>query len=354
MSQDFVGIVSHFPPYPLLAARPPSAAYTFHLTVEALQKRDGEPPPYPELLREELSDPEAAARTHHRELTEGFVEFRELLEAYSPDVVLIVGDDQGEIFKAETSIPQVLVSGAETHYGNTMIPGPPGGVENQPITLRGDTAKARLLVNALRQMGHEVAWTTDGTIGHSVTNLVSFLYSESDGTAYSWPWPTVPIFVNSYGDVMTASGGNFQHRVTEGPYPQGFPYLDPVGFTPTTAVSFGRALRIAREDLGEDLRVAVLASGSWSHAFLADSTLGVYPDLGGDRRRFEELQAGRAGEEWAKLTLADVHNFGLQEFLHSVMVFAGAYPERTPNAMCDLVETALFNSPKCFAVSLPE
>jgi hypothetical protein len=38
--------------------------------------------------------------------------------------------------------------------------------------------------------------------------------------------------------------------------------------------------------------VALLASSSWSHAFLVEKHHYIYPDVAADRQRFEDLAAG--------------------------------------------------------------
>ena len=99
-------------------------------------------------------------------------------------------------------------------------------------------------------------------------------------------------------------------------------------------------------------RTAMIASSSWSHAFLVDKHYQLYPDIEADRRLYEALRAGDY-ETWRRTPLADVEESGQQELLNWFCL-AGAMEElgRKPDE-CDFIETWSFNSNKCFAVWRP-
>jgi hypothetical protein len=99
-------------------------------------------------------------------------------------------------------------------------------------------------------------------------------------------------------------------------------------------------------------RVALVASSSWSHAFLTDKHHQLYPDIPADRRLHAALRAGDY-ETWRGTPLGDIEAAGQQEMLNWCLL-AGAMEAlgRKPD-LCELVETWIFNSNKCFAVFRP-
>ena len=96
-------------------------------------------------------------------------------------------------------------------------------------------------------------------------------------------------------------------------------------------------------------RTALIASSSWSHAFLVDKHYQLYPDVAADRRLYETLRTGDY-DSWRKTSLAAVEESGQQELLNWFCL-AGAMEElgRKPDE-CEFVEAWAFNSNKCFAV----
>jgi hypothetical protein len=99
-------------------------------------------------------------------------------------------------------------------------------------------------------------------------------------------------------------------------------------------------------------RVALIASSSWSHAFLTAKHHFLYPDIEADRVLYEALRAGEY-DTWRKTTLAAIEESGQQEMLNW-MCLAGAMAElgRRPDE-AELIQTYIFNSSKCFAIFQP-
>jgi hypothetical protein len=99
-------------------------------------------------------------------------------------------------------------------------------------------------------------------------------------------------------------------------------------------------------------RTALIASSSWSHAFLTDKHYQLYPDIESDRRFYEALRAGDY-ETWRQTPLAAIETSGQQEMLNWFML-AGAMEElgRKPDE-CEFIDTWSFNSNKCFSVWKP-
>src|SRR2546430_332663 len=152
--------------------------------------------------------------------------------------------------------------------------------------------------------------------------------------------------VNCYGRRVIAQRGyrsNLARPVAEAD-------LDPPSPTPKRCMEVGAATARAMRE--SPWRTALIASSSWSHAFLTDKHHQLYPDIEADRRLYEALRVGDY-ETWRKTPLASIEESGQQERLNWYML-AGAMEElgRKPDA-CDFVETASFNSNKCFALFQP-
>ena len=118
------------------------------------------------------------------------------------------------------------------------------------------------------------------------------------------------------------------------------------------AICFGVGAAVARVLADSPWRVALVASSSWSHAFLTAKHHWIYPDVAGDRARFDELASGNFAR-WRSLTTAQIEDSGQQEFLNWVCL-AGAMDALGRKAeIIDYVESYLFNSDKCFALFQP-
>ena len=99
-------------------------------------------------------------------------------------------------------------------------------------------------------------------------------------------------------------------------------------------------------------RTALIASSSWSHAFLTDKTYQLHPDVAADRRLYEALRAGDY-ETWRSTPLPAIEDSGQQEMLNwYALVGAMEALGRKPDE-CDFIEAWAFNSNKCFAVFKP-
>ena len=123
--------------------------------------------------------------------------------------------------------------------------------------------------------------------------------------------------------------------------------LDPPSPSPSRCMELGAA--VAEFALESPWRVAIVASSSWSHAFLTDHTWRLHPDHVQDRELFNALRMGDFGV-WKKRTLDDTERGGQQELLNWFCL-AGAMAQRsTRPEWCELVETHIFNSNKVFAI----
>jgi hypothetical protein len=146
------------------------------------------------------------------------------------------------------------------------------------------------------------------------------------------------VTVNCYGrDVIRNRGGGSQFAVE----------ADPPAPSPRRCFELGRATaRILRDG---PWRVVLMASSSWSHAFLTEKNHFLYPDLEADRVLLEHLRAGDY-DTWRDLSLEQLEASGQHEVLNWVCL-AGAMAELGAKMeLVDWVETWIFNAPKCQAI----
>lgn len=187
------------------------------------------------------------------------------LAAASPDLVVIVGDDQFELFSL-SNMPAISI-----FYGDKIVMHPREIHEGSPswlptvakgyamddsYTFRGAPEFALELIKGLIERNVDVGAAAQvddpqtAGFGHAVGFVVQRLFGGR-------PIPVVPVLVNTY-------------------FPPNVP-------TPARCYDFGLALKAAIESSSADLRVAVIASGGLSH-FVVDEEL--------DRRVADALMAG--------------------------------------------------------------
>jgi Catalytic LigB subunit of aromatic ring-opening dioxygenase len=167
-----------------------------------------------------------------------------------PDVVLVIGDDQRELF-TETNQPAVAISAAaemttgllDDHDLEFLQEAAASYLMNEEFTFPGHSALAEDLVRGLVDQGFDVSWMTGAPPGTGF------------GHAYGFPIqrflqpktvPVIPLMLNTY-------------------YPPNQP-------TPRRCFELGEGLRQAAAASPVPARIAVLASGGLSH-FVVDETL---------------------------------------------------------------------------------
>jgi len=206
---------------------------------------------------------------------------------------------------------------------------------------RGHHKAGRYLARRLLEEGIDMSYAykplhQDG-LGHAFANTILFLDLDRKGFDY----PVLPVAVNCYGSsVIRYQGGSTQY--SDEP--------DPPSPSPRRCFEMGQlTARVLKES---PWRVVLMASSSWSHAFLTEKNNWIYPDLESDRVMLEQLRAGNY-TAWRDTPLAKMEQAGQQEVLNWVCL-AGAMSELKYKAnIIDWVETWTFNAPKCLAVFNP-
>lgn len=169
-----------------------------------------------------------------RRCMEAIDELRVKLHEWSPDALILVGDDQHENLLDDAMPPFTVYVGAEAEASVSLR-----YLDESPSTNRSryevPQRLGETLVEALMEQGFDVAYSRNlrhpGGLGHAFARPLKFL--ASDGHI-----PILPVMVNTY-------------------YPP--------APSARRCVEFGRALRKALAANGEAEKVAVLASGGLSH-----------------------------------------------------------------------------------------
>jgi hypothetical protein len=228
------------------------------------------------------------------------------LEASAPDVVVIIGDDQEELFDAGNQPAFAVYYGEEVvtspRYGAETAPewmrsSAPGYLMDRSHVLQGAPGLALDLISGLLERNVDVAVASKvedpgrAAFGHAFGFIVKRLFK---GRRI----PVLPVLLNTY-------------------YPPNVP-------SAARCHDIGKALREALEAEPGDLRVAVVASGGLSH-FVVDEDL--------DRRVIEGFSAERS-ELLRSLPRAALKS-GSSEILNWVMT-AGAV-DGMPLSWCDYV-----------------
>jgi hypothetical protein len=303
-----------------------------------------DPANWPEPMRLEWGEDEgiSAHKAHRARVFQAFRTIREEIDAFKPDFLLIWGDDQYENFKEDIIPPFCVLAYDKLEFqpfkrlrGRPNIWGEPA---DKVFTCPGQRRAGRYLASRLLEAGIDMAYAyrplhEDG-LGHAFANTLLFLDLDRRGFDY----PVLPVAVNCYGrDVIRNRGG--ATRYSDEP--------DPPSPSPRRCFELGQATaRILRDS---PWRVVLMASSSWSHAFLTEKHHWLYPDLEADRALLQHLQTGDYAK-WRDLPLAQLEASGQQEVLNWVCL-AGAMAELGYKMeLLDWVETWLFNAPKCMAL----
>jgi hypothetical protein len=245
--------------------------------------------------------PELAAETpevlesYIKRIKLGFAALRKQIEAYKPDALIIVGDDQNEVFGPAFNASLAIYVGEQVS-GSTNIGFLGQPIDQNHVQLRCSPAIAQVLLNGLVAQGFDPAWMQElkpisrpaAGIGHAFSRT-----AEAVG-AVEARIPVVPVFLNAY-----------------------FEPLPPA----TRCYELGKAIRTVF--LHRPERIALYASGGLSHDPRGPRAGWVDEPL--DRWVLERLAQGQAEELTSLFTFdSDTLRSGTGE-IRSWIVAAAAF-----------------------------
>jgi hypothetical protein len=346
---ELLGVgMTHFPPLSAQDERM-TAAFTRMINHPSTPEEAKTASALPEALVAELADDNGltAAARHREHLRANLRRVRARIDEFAPDLVLVWGDDQYENFK-ESVIPPFCVLAydefvhkpwANFHLGQNTW----GEDVDTELYVKGNNAAGRYLTTGLIESGFDMAYSYrpneyDG-LSHAFTNTVLYLDYERTG----FPYPILPVAVNCYGRLVISAKGLFVDPANP---PRGS-QLDPPSPSPTRCFDLGRAT--ARVLADSPWRVALVASASWSHGFLASCNRYLYPDVAADQRLFQALLDGDY-DVWRNYPLDAIERSGQQEMLNWFCLLGAMVELGRDLEWAELVETYIFNSDKAFVL----
>ena len=250
---------------------------------------------WPEEMRREWAEfPESAGR-HREALVSNFLRVRQAIDEFQPDVIVMWGDDQYENFHEDVIPPFCVLAYDETttlpwHHvrrGDRIIEALEnvwGEPPEQEYVVKGSRLIGKHLVSGLLEEGFDMAYSYEPLhhpgLPHAFLNALMFLDYDRNG----FPYALLPVAVNCYGKKVISAHGGPTHFGSR-------PELDPPSPSPSRCFDLGAAT--ARIMAASPWRTAIVASSSWSHAFLTDHTWRLQPDLDRDRYFFDALLNGQ-------------------------------------------------------------
>jgi len=348
--------VTHYPPFSYPDAHMADLLRR-NLRSGRIPPEHADPRSWPEPMQREWgADGERVAATAaaHRERVIGaFRQVRAAIDDFRPDAILIWGDDQYENFQEDLIPPFCLYLNADfstqghargAYYSLEDPPNVWDEPRDQTFPVRGHPAAARYLARRLLERDFAIPYAYQPLhypgLAHAFMNTLFFLDYDRRGFDY----PIIPFHVNCYGSSIVRTRG----RTTLEGRDEGEP--DPPAPSPRLCFDIGaETARIFRDS---PWRVVLIGSSSWSHASLTAKHHYLYPDVEADRRRYQDLRAGRVGH-WRDLALADIEAAGQHELLNWLPL-AGAITELGYGIeVLDYSESYVFNSSKCAMLAGP-
>ena len=302
------------------------------------------PANWPEPMQKEWGDDEGITshKAHRARIFESFRRIRQEIDAFNPDFILIWGDDQYENFKEDIITPFCVLAYDKMEFQPFHRLGDRPNIWEEPgdkiFASPGHQEAGRYLARGLMEESIDMAYAYqplhEQGLGHAFANTLLYLDLDRKGLEY----PILPVAVNCYGsNVIRMRGGS--NVVSDEP--------DPPSPSPKRCFEMGQATaRVLRDS---PWKVVLMASSSWSHAFLTEKNHWAYPDLEADRILLEHLKKGEYSK-WRDAKLDDLIDSGQQEVLNwFCLVGAMAELDRKIEVL-DWAETWTFNAPKCLAL----
>ena len=154
--------------------------------------------------------------------------------------------------------------------------------KDKAFEYRGHPAAGKHIAGKMLETGFDVSYAyrpLHHQLGHAFLNTLLFLDYDRQG----FPYPVLPFQVNCYGRRVIAQQAGVR-SLSELPAEND---LDPPSPLPWRCFDLGAAC--ARIAADSPYRVALIASSSWSHAFLTPKNYLLYPDVPADRGLYDAL-----------------------------------------------------------------
>lgn len=160
----------------------------------------------------------------------------EQLLSYKPDVLIVVGDDQGEVF-SDALVPNMAIYLGETIAGTTNVPALGEPLHENHVQFRCDPELADYLLHGLTDLGFDIAYMKkfvpmgrpEAGLGHAFTRPGKAVLKGLD-------IPIVPFFLSAYHPPLASARRCFE---------------------------LGRAIRRLSDKYGK--RVAIYGTGGLTH-----------------------------------------------------------------------------------------
>ncbi|MGH8998754.1 MAG: extradiol ring-cleavage dioxygenase [Acidimicrobiia bacterium] len=308
-----------------------------------------DPSGWPEPMAAEYGDDGgAAAAARHRDvLVADLRRLRHAIDDFRPDVVVVWGDDQYESFREECvpafcvmALPDTKVQPWEKPFMG--IPNFWEEPADTTFTVPGAPEIGKHVTGALLDAGFDVAYSYRSRDGeafpHAFLNTLLFLDYDRKG----FDIPMLPIAINCYGRHLVTRRGGLA-RFADAVPPE---RADPPSPSPARCAALGA--EVARVLAASPWRTVLVASSSWSHAFLTDKTWRLHPDTDSDRRLYDALAASDFAT-WRETPLSAIEDAGQQEMLNWFCLLGAVEELGLSLEWSEFVETWVLNSNKCFA-----
>jgi len=253
----------------------------------------------PAQLLEELGQDNGLSqdKADHERIVESFKVMHDRLHEWDPDVVMIIGDDQVENFREDNLPPFCLYTGSEVDgypFQRSARTNLWGSAPETKFTFNCPKVFSQDMRNYLIRDGFDMSSSAslkgwEWGLAHAIINPLVFLDPEGK-------FPLLPLFVNCYGE---EAGPDYPPRPT-----------------PARCYQLGQGIRRFLDT--RDERVAVVASSSWSHSFLAHKFQCREIDTETDRKYLEWVRNGE-GSKLAQVAPEDLQQSGDHEILNWII-----------------------------------
>ena len=250
------------------------------------------PPEHPQTANEDDEN----VGTRFAEVSNALDQLRETVARLRPDVLILVGDDQHELFTEHS--PQLGIYLGE---GFTV---PPRDAVKEEVTHRTHPALAAAILNEAVESEIDLSLINSFPRDLLMSHAFGPMLNRIDPAASV---PVIPIFVNA---------------------------VNHPGPSPSRCIKLGEAVRRAVERFAGDERVVICGSGGLSHfsagyPYSAGSFQYNKIDVEFDLKNVELMREGRT-QELAELTIRDLLETGNIEF-RSWLVMLGAMGTSEPD-----------------------